>query len=418
MSFPIPGIVGDRTFLGSLVGNFHFFGVVVDAPALPGSIEIVTDDDGNTDITAVLPVNIGPPGIQGESTKIVKMQWETNLDSASELPRLTNTPADIGKAFWIENVIFAWSGTDWFPFPLGVSGPPGPVPIIDVAAELVPSNTLTSLTQPIYIKQAGEDEIVSLLFQFDQDTITGPPGPTGGPLRDSSDFDNVTHPPEDGDAIVWSTGLQGWQASGITQLAPEIYSVPAGNFTAYKGIGTEQTVCTFAIPPRPFAWRPMVFGNVKLSQSHSFFNLFNPKLALGCSVLLGDPINGQLVGRAFGTLSDYAPIFPQFSFPAHPVKTVDTALVPAFHVGNQGTIYLTISNDDKRTAAWQFNPSDAELLIVVMPESVNYGLTQMPERLTGHGQLTAVAGLDLYGAWGAFGGDGELTAKVAKKRGF
>lgn len=417
MTFATVGVTGDRTYLGATDANFHFFGIIVDTPVLPGSMEIVTDGQGNTDVTAVLPAQIGPAGIQGENTKIVNMQWETNLLSASELPPLTNTTADIGKAWWIGNVIFAWSGTNWIPFPIGVSGPPGPVPIIDVSAELVPSNDLDSLTTPINIVQEGEEDVISLHFQFDQDSITGVQGPTGGPLRDAADFDNVTNPPNDGDAIVWSTSLQAWQPSTISQLAPLVYTIPAQNFAAYKGTGgTEHTICTFPVPPQPFAWRPLVFGNVKLGQSGSAFNYFAPKLNLGCLVLLGDPINGKLVGRGFGTLSNYCPIFPQYSTPADNIKAVNTALVPAFHVGSAGTLYITISNDDKRLGAWQFNPADAELTVLVMPESVNIDFAIMPNRLSGHGQLQAVAGLGLYGAWGTFGGDGELTARVTKKR--
>jgi hypothetical protein len=416
MSFPVIGVTGDRTYLGAQDANFHFFGIIVDTPALPGSMEIVTDDQGNTDVTIVLPAQIGLPGIQGENSKIVNMQWETNLLSASELPALTNTPADIGKAWWIENVIFAWSGTNWIPFPLGVSGPPGPVPVIDFAAELVPSNNLESLTTPINIVQEGEEDQLSMLFQFDQDSITGVQGPTGGPIRDAADFDNVTNPPNQGDAIVWSTSLQGWQPSTIGQLAPLVYTIPAQNFQAYKGTGgVEHTVCTFPVPPQPFSWRPIVFGNLKLGQAGSAFNYFAPKLNLGCLVLLGDPINGHLVGRGFGTLSNYCPIFPQFSAPSNNMKTAVDALVPPYHVGSAGTLYITISNDDKRLGAFQFNPADAELTVIVMPESENIDLAILPNRLAGKGKLQAVAGLGLYGAWGSFGGDGELTARVVKK---
>ena len=253
MSAPVSG---DRQYFGNVVGNFHFFGILTDEPMMT-SMEVTGNDGVHTpDITVCLPVCYGDTGQQGDDSDIVKMQWEDNLISPSQLPELTDSPSDIGKAWWIENCIYTWSGTDWFQNLLGVAGPAGASPRLDFSTELVPSNTLQSLTQPINIVQEGTPENPSLHFQFDQDSITGNAGPTGGPLRDSSDYDNSIEP-GDGDAIVWYEKNNAWGPSPFDRMQVLAYSVPQTNFQPYSGSSSQQLICSFPIPPQPFSWRPI-----------------------------------------------------------------------------------------------------------------------------------------------------------------
>jgi hypothetical protein len=323
----------------------------------------------------VLNASIGPQGIQGESSEIINLQYNTNLTSASELPSGL-TEADKGLAFWIGNVVFVWSGDDFFGFPLGVPGPVGPIPTFSVAAQLVPSNTLESLTTPINIPLTeqgvlpGNPENPTLTFQFDKDSILGPAGPTNGPLRDSADFNNSV-PIANGDIIIFNALTQMFQASPFSQLTIPIFSVPEGSFTSVSNsTGGNITICTFPVPPQNFAWRPVVLG-VIMTEQVGFFNLFTSPVNVGCSVQLGDPLNGTLVGRGFGTTGGWAYIFPHFSTPGNPFQSVtptnDVAVVQANHTGTEGTLYITITNDSGLGLSWSFNSANAQLIVAAVP---------------------------------------------------
>ena len=372
-----PVVVGDRVYLGNLVGNLHFWGILTDIPLMP-SMEIVGNDGsgGPVDVIITVPVTPGPVGEQGEDSEVVKMQWADNLTSSSDLPELSDSPTDVGKAWWIGNMIWAWSGTEWFSYMLGIAGPYGPVPVLDFAAELVYTGPYEGYedSTPIKIIPSGTPENRGLLVQFEHDSIVGPVGPGRAGLRDAADYDNTIEP-NDGDAIVWYESKKAWGPSPFSQLQVFAYSVPQSNFTSYTGSASAQQVCAFPVPPQPFSWRPMVFGSLKLSQANAFFNLFATPLNLGCSVTLGDVLNGPLIARGFGNLTKQAVIMPHYSTPGDPMTAVSRtntrAVVPAYHTGNAGTVYLSVTSDGAM-GAYSFQADDAELLIMVVPTS-DYG---------------------------------------------
>jgi hypothetical protein len=394
MTQPVPQVVGDRTFLGSIDALFNVYGVVnngstvsspINNPApgagssdllVPGSMELSNNVPGQQAVVnIVLNASIGPEGPPGEDVNFIDLQYNTNLTSASELPSGL-TEADKGLAFWIGNVVFVWSGDDFFGFPLGVPGPAGPIPTFSVAAQLVPSNTLESLTTPINIPLTeegvlpGNPENQTLTFQFDKNSILGPPGPTDGPLRGSADFNNSA-PIANGDIIIFNAALQMFQASPFSQLTIPVFSVPEGSFTSVtNSTGGNITICTFPVPPQNFPWRPLILG-VVMTEQVGFFNLFSSPVNVGCSVQLGDPLNGTLVGRGYGTSSGWSYIFPHFSTPGNPFQSInpgnDIAVVPANHTGTQGTLYITITNDSGLGLSYSFNSANAQLLVAAVP---------------------------------------------------
>jgi hypothetical protein len=291
---------------------------------------------------------------------------------------------------------------------MGVPGPVGPTPDIQAQAELVPSGEITSLDLPIEIHPFGPPQSPTLLFQFDQDSITGPEGPTGR-IINADDYDN-RRVPDDGDAIVWNATEQLWEASAFDIMSLPCYSVPEGSFqsvTTTKA-GTQQ-ICQFAIPPQPFNFIPIVFGHLAAVENHSGFDFFtilfggfnlfgnnstSQPANIGAVVSLGDPVNGQLVARGFGNISNYSFIFPHFSTPLSPKAsispTTSTAVVPAYHTGNQGTITVSLVNDGAHMS-YQFQAQNSQLLIMCVPVS-NYISPSGPGNvLSGMGDLRALA---------------------------
>jgi hypothetical protein len=399
-------VSGDRTYLGSIDALISVFGVIGNGTTnlVPGSMELSGNTIGGQPIAnIVLNAVIGEQGVQGENSDIVNLQYESNLTSASELPSGL-TEDDEGLAYWIGNVVFVWSGDDWFGYPLGVPGPPGPYPIFTAAGQLVPSGTLQSLTSPVNIYHSpssgqvpgAADGTPSLLFQFDKDSIQGPPGPENGPLRDSIDFNDAI-PVGDGDAIIWNSLTQLFQASPFSQLTVPFYSIPESAFTSISNsTGGNQTVCTYPIPPQNFPWRPLVLGVIQTEQV-GFFDLFTSPVNVGCSVQLGDPLNGTLIGRGFGNNSGYSYILPHFSTPGNPFQAVnpnnDIAVVQANHTGTAGTLYITITNDSGLGLAYSFSNQDAQVVVGCIP-TFPYVPTvggQNVHLLHGKGKLSATA---------------------------
>ena len=327
-----------------------------------GSFELI-GTDGNVTLDAL----VGPQGPAGEAADIVNMQYEDDFTDPDQLPdNLENIALDIGKAWWIGNNVYMWSGTDYFVKQMGTAGPPGPVPDITFSAELVPSGIPgTSLTQPIEIDQTGTALDPSVLIQFDQDSITGPPGPSG-PIRDADDYDNDVAP-TDGQVITFDATTQKFYPSSLDLLAVSAFSIPEANFTGYTGISVgPNLIASYAIPPQPFAWKPFVFGHVYA------VGVELDGLLIGSEVLLGDPVSGTRVGRGFGNISSYANIIPHFSAPGSTGTAVTpsngTAYVPAYHTGTQGTLYVSLYNDGA-VGAYTFSPTNAQLTIFVVPVS-------------------------------------------------
>ena len=335
------------------------------------------------------------------------MQYQSIFTSPADLPEnLLNVNLDIGKAYWIGNVVYVSTGTDWFQKQMGVPGPPGVVPTITAQPELVPSGIPgTSLTQPIEVQQFPSDlgETVALLFQFDQDSITGPPGPTG-PIVDAPDYNNQT-PPNDGDAIVWSAAEQMYMPSAFDLLGLPTYSVPESAFQSYQGTAAHQNVCTYSVPPQPFAWIPLVWGVVATIQEE-LFGLFNAgSVPITANVVLGSG-PGQLVAVGLGNSSNYNFIQPHFSTPATPSVAISplgaTAVVPPYHTGDQGTLSCNIINnggtselltilEEVGAVSFRFSAQNAQLVIMCLPVS-NYIPPPLGQHiLAGHGELTCDA---------------------------
>jgi hypothetical protein len=383
---------GDVAYLGSMIGGLDFWGVMGDGqspPMINGSFEL-SGTDGGQDLTSIQ----GPQGPPGTPADIVKFQYENNFTSPSELPEnLENIALDIGKAWWIGNVVYMWSGTTFFQKAMGVPGPPGPTPVVEAQAELVPSGQPSSLTQPIEVQiYDGGSENPSLLFQFDQDSITGPPGPTG-PIVDADDYDN-DEPPQNGDSIVWNSQLQMWQPGAFDIMTLPMYSVPEGAFESVTvWAGGDQSVLAFSVPPQPFNWVPLILGNIAASLT-GIFDLFVNPANIGATVMLGGATTaqgGQLVARGFGNVTNYAFILPHFSTPSTPNVSISpkssTAVVPAYHTGNQGTIYVVLTNDGF-LIPYQFQNTNSQLLIACVAVSDFIPSTIAGHQLAGHGQLT------------------------------
>ena len=182
----------------------------------------------------------------------------------------------------------------------------------------------------------------------------------------SADYDNST-PPSTGQAIVWNGTHYAPGDFGL--LTTRVYSVPESAFTSFSAVTTRQQICAYQIPPQPFDWKPIVFGQVRVVG----VELDSDPLIIGCEVRIGNPSAGTLVGRGFGNVTTWTTIIPHFSTPTSSSDAITpenaTALVPAYHSGSEGTVYASVYNDSGFGGAYNFSNTHAQLVIMVVPVS-------------------------------------------------
>ena len=212
--------------------------------------------------------------------------------------------------------------------------------------------------------------------------------------------------------------------------------MPEDQFNAYSGIAQQAPIGSFAIPPQPFPWTPIVWGHIGSIGGQGlngllgividiFENLLSgglsgAPLTIGCQVLLGDPVNGTQVARGLGNPTGVVNIFPHYSTAANTSASItptnNYAVVPANHTGNEGTVYINLYNDGANDY-YNYTGQDSQLFIAVIPITASSAsLTSITGAsrsfiLTGYGNLTAAT--KILGTGAAHGhahGTGTLTA--------
>lgn len=172
-------------------------------------------------------------------------------------------------------------------------------------------------------------------------------------------------------ATIPSTGVVAgrniWVPQPPVQMYPMIYTVPEGAFTSATGIGSStHPIASFDIPPQPFPWKPIVFGQVQIFG----LNISFTPLLVGAEVLLGNATSGQRVARGFGNSLGYTTFIPHPSDQSNPsaamTPTNGVGLVPANHTGTQGTIYVNLVNQGM-AGVYDFNSVNSGLFVAAWP---------------------------------------------------
>jgi hypothetical protein len=361
-----PGI-GDQVYLGTFLVNTHVYGVVTppDTPDQFSATFEIMGDQGTLMTNAL----IGPKGDPGQNAFALRLQKD-NIDDPANLPTtLTNTDADVGKYWMIDDVdsdgniigssAYIWYGASWRRMMMGTPGPPGPVPIITPSVVLLDPNGAENTN--VHVDGSTLQPSWTLRLKVPQ----GPAGPPGSALSSAGDVDFTTKAPALGDVLQFN-GTK-WVPASLENLIPKPYSVPESAFTAYSGLSQRATIGTFAIPPQPFDWVPIVFGQLGAWG----LELSTSPLTIGAEVRVGDPVTGTLVGRGFGNSFGEVNIFPHFSSPTTPTvaltPTNGLAKVPKNNSNPAtSTVYINLYNDGI-AGVYQFTPTDAQLFVFCLP---------------------------------------------------
>lgn len=339
-----------------------------DTPNLYSADLKVMGDQGdiNTD-----PL-VGPQGYKGQHHFPLRIMEDPPVDVPEDLPTdLTDTPTDIGKYWLLDdldqfgNVIgetaWIWWGTSWRTHMMGVYGPPGPVPGITPEVNLIPPE------EKSWIETSGTIQYPTWIFH-----LASPYGPVGD-VTDFYDFPDwdTSHAPVSGD-IVTATGRYNragqmiWEPRSIRQYLPGPWSMPENAFSSYSGVSQRAPIGSYAIPPQPWPWTPVVWGHLGAGG----LTLSANPLMIGCEVLLGDPVDGIQISRGLGNTLGEVNIMPHYSDATHLTDAITPtnrrAVVPANHTGAQGTVYINLWNDGA-LGVYNFNPQNAQVFVMAVP---------------------------------------------------
>lgn len=352
---------GDAVALFQTMCSVTWYGIVADDDTPAGFAATMEMVDGEAVITT--DVLQGPKGDKGDPAPIVDLQWPP-LESPSELIPIKDTlgPEDKGKAWWIGTLVYVWDGQDFQAVQPGPAGPPGPTPNITITAETIPMEERGPNTTDEVVKTGTS---LNPHYHF---RLLAPQGPKGDStsITEAPDYDS-SKVPEDGQVLTWNETAQKWQPSDFAAKHPRIYSVPEAAFQNFTGLAQRQPILTYIIPPQDFAWTPHVTGHIKAFG----LELDSDPLLIGVEVRLGDPLTGQLIGRGFGNISNWATIVPHFSSSGDPNTAVapdnGVALVPQ---GQPAQINVNLYNDGL-LGAYVFNRTGAQLTILVVPQGLS-----------------------------------------------
>lgn len=362
MSSPIPG---DPVYLGSFLTNTHWYGVVGDGDT--PAMQVATMEAVHQDAVIALDALKGDTGEKGDPADIVNLQYASTIDDPADLPTASQANGftrplvlgDAGIAWWIGNLVYMWTGTNYIAKAMGSPGQVGETPHIHVTAERI-NPGLTST-----VEQSGTS--LNPVLHFKISAPAGPEGPASAIVL-ASDYDN-TLPPQSGQVVTWNADTDLWEPSDFAAKHPRMYSVPEQAFTNFTGLTQRQTILTYNLEAQDYDYVPRVDGHIKAFG----IELDADPLTIGCEVRLGDPITGQLIGRGFGNIASWTTIVPHFSTTGDPTAAVSPDNgVAQVNAGQTAVISVNLFNDGL-LGAYIYNKAGSQLTILTIPQGDSDG---------------------------------------------
>lgn len=364
----IPASLGQIVYLTSVQANMHIYAVITDGST--PNLNNITIEVNADEATVVVPGLVGQTGPAGEPQFALTLQPDI-FSSPNQLPN-DLTDSNFGEYWLIEqtddngNIVssaaYVWWNTYYRVVPFGTQGEIGPYPVI--TPQVVPIDP----DEESYVLNTGT--IANPSWTYYLAVPQGEQGPAGA-LAFCPDVNEKT-PPTAGQVLGFNGQYNGgypvWQPMTVGAMNPLPYTVPESAFTSYSGVSTtNQTIASFVVPPNPWPWKPLVWGQVEVTG----IELSTSPLLVGVEVLLGDPNSGTLVATGYGNaFGGVVTILPQTSSPSNSATamtpTNNTALVPASNTGNSGTLYVNLVNAGM-AAVYDYNAANSQLFVMACP---------------------------------------------------
>ncbi|MFF2553443.1 hypothetical protein ACFVUS_20765 [Nocardia sp. NPDC058058] len=313
-----------------------------------------------SDDIAFLPLPAGPAGAQGQ-----RGRPRSTFRKMGEIPNAAARPAglvaeDRGK-WWHrldDNGMDVWTGTAWKHSTAAV-GARGPVAETN-AITTTPTGKLPNLTNPaVEFIGAGAQQQLNTTAPAGVQGAKGPAG-VSGQISKSPDFDQSSGISHGG---VFAYQRSSGKFRGMpAPMGAGPWSWYESDFIADQESSVGQLIAgTFTIPAQPFAWRPVVYGNM------STYSVNNGQQAARAVVRLYNS-QGQVVASSAGASGVYLylPIISTYRDEQSTrtlSPTSDFGVVPA---GQPASLLVAVERDSGNSTIG-YRTSRASLVIYARP---------------------------------------------------
>jgi hypothetical protein len=323
---------------------------------------------------------VGPQGIPGEPSPIIRPEWGSPIVDAGDLPSLaTLDESDDGRAWYIDGEwhVYAHQAGEFVIIQGSIPGPTGATPDISITAESIEVDTGEFTYGPITVTETGTS--VAPNFHIEIPALPGPEGPASA-IELASDYDD-TIPSEPGDFLVKGPDDL-WMPGQPTYFIPRKYTIPHNQFiaTSPANPGTRFLIATLEIEPQDTDWYPDVFGHMRLQRGLLSSAQVEIEVRIGPSGTAGTGEDSPLCG-----LGPYDPsvalldsvtichVMPHFSDTGNP----DRSITPDSEEGRceAGTAYtiFVFTHRIGGSGNYSFTKTNAQLRVDVIPVVGSYG---------------------------------------------
>ena len=316
---------------------------------------------------------VGPQGIPGEPSPIIRPEWGSPIVDPDDLPSLaTLDDSDDGRAWYIDGQwhVYSHQAGEYVVIQGSIPGPPGTTPDISVTAESIEVDTGTFTYGAIEVQESGTSTAPN--FHIKIPALPGPEGPASA-IELASDYDD-TLPSEAGDFLI-KLDNDKWGPGSPTWILPRKYTIPHNQFISHTGGEARFLVASLVIPPQEVDWYPDVIGHMRMVRGALLSSAqCEVEVRIGPTSTSGTGEDAPLCG-----LAPYDPtvaaldaikisyVMPHFSWSGDP----DRSLSPDTPAGRcesgvEYTIYVFVHKKGG-FGAWQFFNEDAQLRVDVCP---------------------------------------------------
>ncbi|OKH70825.1 hypothetical protein EB72_24840 [Mycobacterium sp. SWH-M1] len=314
---------------------------------------------------------VGPQGIPGQPSPIIRPQWGSPITDPEDLPDTATLDAsDDGRAWYIDGQwhIYADMDGDFHVVQGSIPGPPGVTPDISVSAEGVPATSPVTYGS-IDVQESGTTAAPN--FHIKIPLIPGPEGPASS-IELASDYDDSISA-HDGDFLRYDEESEKWGPASPSIVYPKMWTIPEGNWIESTSSSGRTLIASLNLPALPFEWYPDVIGHLRIRKT------LLSSAQLEIEVRIGDTGVGTGDTAPLCGLSPYDPTFnlfdsiaiaqigPHFSNESDPMRSVspDTSVARVLD-GQAKTIYVYVHKVGG-AGSYEFTKDRAQLRINVMP---------------------------------------------------
>jgi len=314
---------------------------------------------------------VGPQGIPGEPSPIIRPEWGSPVTAVGDLPELgTLDESDDGRAWYIDGEwhVYSHQAGEYVTIQGSIPGPTGLTPDISVTAEVIEAED-PFVYGPITVTETGTSTAPN--FHIEIPALPGPEGPASA-IELASDYDD-TIPSETGDFLV-KLDNDKWGAGQPTYFIPRKYTIPHNQFVAHSGGEARFLIASLNIDPQDTDWYPDVFGHMRLQRGVLSSAQCEIEVRIGPTSTAGTGEDSPICGLApydpSVALLDsvtIAHVMPHFSSVGDP----DRSITPDTEVGRcEAETAYTIFVFVHKTGgfgSWQFTKTDAQLRVDCVP---------------------------------------------------